>query len=399
MTATKPLSDLTEVITKGTTPTTLGMSFTESGIPFIKVENLRDNRVVVDQSTLFISSSTHQTLSRSKIRHGDVLVAIAGTIGRCAVVGNEYKELNCNQAVAIVRPQKELDPRFLCYWLQSEAAKRQIQKSKVTATISNLSLSELGKLHCPVIKIPEQRRIATILEKADAIRRKRRQAIDLMNDFLASVFLEMFGDPIVNDRGWDKKPLGELFPEKGQIVDGPFGSTLKPECYVPTGIRVIRNFNIKDDCFDTSGYKFITEEKFQEISRSEVRAGDLLISTKGTVGNVCEMPTLSGRSVLSASGTVRIRFAPSSAVECSFLVSQMVLPQIKKYIQSFQAGSNQKYLNLSSIRKIEIVVPPLEVQHKFLMIKRAKLLAMSKVEKAEEYASNLCSALTSQLLG
>jgi type I restriction enzyme S subunit len=336
--------------------------------------------------------------------NGDVLVAKITPCfenGKATMVNNLESKVGFGSTeFHVLRPSKQIDQKYLFYAVWNPKF-REVGADRMTGSAGQkrVPTDYLRNYKIPLPDLSEQRRIATILDKADAIRRKRRQAIVLMNDFLRSVFLEMFGDPIVNDRGWDKKPLGELFPEKGQIVDGPFGSTLKPECYVPTGIRVIRNFNIKDDCFDTSGYKFITEEKFQEISRSEVRAGDLLISTKGTVGNVCEMPTLSGRSVLSASGTVRIRFAPSSAVECSFLVSQMVLPQIKKYIQSFQAGSNQKYLNLSSIRKIEIVVPPLEVQHKFLMIKRAKLLAMSKVEKAEEYASNLCSALTSQLLG
>ena len=203
----------------------------------------------------------------------------------------------------------------------------------------------------------------------------------------------MFGDPVTNPKGWDKMSLGELVPQKGQIVDGPFGSSLKPECYVADGVRVVRNFNIQNDFFDKSEFVYVTEEKFSEIKRSNVEYGDLLFSTKGTIGSVCIMPKLEGKSVLSASGTVRIRFPETSKISPEFAVQQMVQRNYKKYMKWFEAGTNQKYLNLSGIRKMELIVPPLELQQKFLNLRTKNYSLKSRSETTFVKTDNLFNSL------
>ena len=139
---------------------------------------------------------------------GDFLITIAGTIGRVAIVPDDFPEANCNQAVAILRFDKsKLLPRYLLHWLTTNDALRQISGKKVTATISNLSLGQIKELEIPLPPLDEQKRIAAILDKADAIRRKRQQAIQLADDFLRSVFLDMFGDPVTNPKGF---PMGTI---------------------------------------------------------------------------------------------------------------------------------------------------------------------------------------------
>jgi type I restriction enzyme S subunit len=208
-----------------------------------------------------------------------------------------------------------------------------------------------------------------MLDKADAIQRKRWEAIRLMEEFLRSAFLDLFGEPVENLKGWEKVTLAQLAPNKGQIVDGPFGSSLKPECYVPRGVHVIRNFNIQDEYFDHSAFKYITKEKFSEIHRSEVKKDDILISTKGTIDNICKMPDLLRPSVLSASGTVRVRLPANATLRVDFLVSQMVNPYFKQYMKHFEAGTNQKCLNLTAIKKMKVIIPPLELQDKYFKVR------------------------------
>lgn len=142
----EPLKDLAEVITKGTTPTSVGFQFTESGVPFVRVQNLVGATVDFAPGALFIDSKTHVALKRSRILPGDILVSIAGTIGRTSIVPLDAKEMNCNQAVAIVRLKAGVNRHFVRAWLSSADAHRQVSASAVTATISNLSLSQLGLL-------------------------------------------------------------------------------------------------------------------------------------------------------------------------------------------------------------------------------------------------------------
>ncbi|MGL1094760.1 restriction endonuclease subunit S [Vibrio vulnificus] len=195
------------VVTKGTTPTSIGYDFSEEGIPFLRVQNIKNSTVCLDD-VLFVDQNTHDALERSKVKAGDLLVTIAGTIGRVAVVPEAFPEANCNQAVAIIRFDKsKFDIRFLLHWLSSDEAIRQISGKKVTGTISNLSLSQIKELEIPLPPLDEQKRIAAILDKADAIRQKRKQAIALSDEFLRSVFLEMFGDPVTNPKGWEVKEI------------------------------------------------------------------------------------------------------------------------------------------------------------------------------------------------
>jgi type I restriction enzyme S subunit len=188
------LADHCDTITKGTTPTSLGFEFSDRGIPFVRVQNLSNGSVVFQNDDLFIDTMTHEALRRSKIYSGDVLLSIAGTIGRCAIVPEGTGELNCNQAVAIIRPKPTIDRRFLMHWISSRAAIDQIAQSKVTATIANLSLGQIGQLTIPLPLLDEQKRIAAILDQADGLRRKHKQALDRLNQLGQAIFYEMFGE-------------------------------------------------------------------------------------------------------------------------------------------------------------------------------------------------------------
>lgn len=201
------LRDLASLITKGTTPKTLGLGHAPTGIPFLRAENIRELSVVPTDSPLFIDEQVDEALRRSRIQPSDVLVSIAGTIGRVGVVPEDAPPMNCNQAVAIIRLGERLLPRYLAHWLTSQDAQAQMARAQVTATISNLSLGQIGELAVPVPPLAEQERIVGILDKSDAIRQKRRKAIILTDELLRSAFLELFGDPMRNPKGW---PLSQF---------------------------------------------------------------------------------------------------------------------------------------------------------------------------------------------
>jgi type I restriction enzyme S subunit len=253
------LAELAEVITKGTTPTTLGHEFTEMGIPFLRVQNIEGGKVNFERDTLFIDERTHEALSRSRIRPGDVLVSIAGSIGRAGIVPIGAPALNCNQAVAIVRPKESVHRPFLRLWIESSGAQQQIRSSTVTGTISNLSLSQLGNLQIPLPPLAEQLRIAEVLDKAEALRAKRRAALAQLDSLTQSLFLDLFGDPFAKRDStvrlgeiaevlMGQSPPGSSYNSKGSgtpLLNGPteFGErypiekqwTIKPTRLCQTG--------------------------------------------------------------------------------------------------------------------------------------------------------------------
>ena len=148
----KTLSELCNVVTKGTTPTTLGKSFVESGINFIKAESILDDHSIDKSKFAFIDEETNTLLKRSVIHAGDVVFTIAGTLGRFALIDDNILPANTNQAVAIIRVDaKKILPEYIytCFiggWHTDYYTKRVQQ-----AVQANLSLTTIKSLPIPVL--------------------------------------------------------------------------------------------------------------------------------------------------------------------------------------------------------------------------------------------------------
>ena len=118
---TSKIDNIAEVVTKGTTPTTYGMPFVDSGVNFIKAEALNGDSALDGVGFAFVSESTHERLKRSILAEGDVLVTIAGAqVGRCGIVRTEHLPANTNQAVGIIRVhRKTANPWFVYYFFKN----------------------------------------------------------------------------------------------------------------------------------------------------------------------------------------------------------------------------------------------------------------------------------------
>lgn len=148
------LSDFCKIITKGTTPTTLGHSFSETGINFIKAESITDTGDFIRGKFSKINLDTHNLLNRSILQEGDVLCSIAGTIGRLAIATNEILPANTNQAIAIIRVDtKKCFPEYVYLFLKSPQFKEVMDGKIVHSVQPNLSLGEIGNTP---INIPEK---------------------------------------------------------------------------------------------------------------------------------------------------------------------------------------------------------------------------------------------------
>lgn len=181
------LQDCVDVVTKGTTPTSVGFKFTESGVPFVRVQDLVAGSVAVDRIELFVSEETNEALARSILLPNDVLISIAGTIGRVALVPRDAPTLNCNQAVALVRTGQDLEPVYLSAWLNTPEAQEQMLGSRVTGTISNLSLANIRSLRVPVPGIDRQRRFAEVVGEVEILRDSLSAHADALDTLFASM--------------------------------------------------------------------------------------------------------------------------------------------------------------------------------------------------------------------
>ena len=161
-----PVKRCAIVISKGTTPSTEGRDFLESGpIRFIKAESVSAGRIT-DKPKVFIDHQTHTLLARSQLRENDILFVIAGaTLGKVAIVHPEHLPANTNQAVAFIRPNWRVLPEFLATWLQSSRIKEQIWLNAVQSAQPNLSMNSLGNFPMPLPPLGEQLEVSRRIDE------------------------------------------------------------------------------------------------------------------------------------------------------------------------------------------------------------------------------------------
>jgi type I restriction enzyme S subunit len=157
------------LITKGTTPTSLGFLFQNSGINFIKVESITPSGVINKHKFSYIDDTTHNALARSKIHNGDILITIAGaTVGKLAIVNESHLPANTNQALAIVRvDENEIRRKYLYYWLQSNYISQEIECIQTVGAQPNLSLAQIGGFNVALPSLNEQDAITDVLNAID----------------------------------------------------------------------------------------------------------------------------------------------------------------------------------------------------------------------------------------
>ncbi|HCG6381801.1 TPA: restriction endonuclease subunit S [Vibrio parahaemolyticus] len=181
------VKDLTKLISKGTTPSTIGGDFIDEGIRFLKGENIGKSMFVNSSPTFYISEEIDAQLSRSRLEENDVLVIIAGaTTGKASILTKELLPANTNQAVSFVRPKKSLFAKLIALWLSTDFAQRIIWMGAVQAAQPNLSMEDLGNI--PIV-FPPENEIASLLsniderlKQFDSLILKATNAIELMKE-------------------------------------------------------------------------------------------------------------------------------------------------------------------------------------------------------------------------
>ena len=215
-------------------------------------------------------------------------------------------------------------------------------------------------LMIPVVPLPEQRRIAGILDKAGAMSAKRQAALAKLDTVTQSIFLDMFGDPESNPRGWEVIPLAGVV-RPGTIVT--YGIVQAgDEC--KDGIPYIRTGDIVNGEIVTTQLRRTAPEIAARFARSRVDVGDIVISIRATVGTTALVPPFVAGANLTQ-GTARI--APSKRVMGPYLLHMLRTPGIQNWIQRQVKGATFREITLTRLRELPVIVPPVAEQKAFLV--------------------------------
>jgi type I restriction enzyme S subunit len=235
------------------------------------------------------------------------------------------------------------------------------------ANLPRLSPKQLATFPILLPPLPEQKRIAAILDAADALRVKRRESLQQLDQLLQSTFLEMFGDPVTNPQNFPIKSLPDFYIGKRDGTKcGPFGSALKKDELVSSGVPVWNMDNIDPSGRMAPPFRmWITEDKFEQLAAYAVFDGDVLISRAGTVGKMCVASTSGSNSIISTN-LIRVRF--NSRLLPIYFVSLMTY--CKGRVGRLKTGPDGAFTHMSTkiLDTLKFPYPPLDLQQRFATI-------------------------------
>ena len=329
-------------------------SFVEAGIPFINAGNLL-NQSINKKSLNFITQKQFDLLSNGKVREGDVLYCLRGSIGKFALVKNITKGAIASSLI-IIRPGDDLSLSYFSYFLRSILCEREIKKYENGAAQPNLSAKDLKQFQIPLPPLETQKQIAAVLEKADQLRKDSQQMEQELNSLAQSVFIDMFGDPVSNPKGWPESCLDSV---TDRIIDCPH-STPK---WTSQGVLCIRTSNLTKGDWDFSEQRYVDIDQHKHRTlRSDVLPGDLILSREGTIGVAAIVPEKV--QLCLGQRLVQIRVDTTFLLN-TFLLHQLLYQLDPKRLSKVMAGSTVKHLNMKDIRALPVIVPNIDEQEKF----------------------------------
>lgn len=359
-----PLVDLGSIAEKIDYGLTASANFELDEPKFLRITDLQDG--AVDWSSVPSCECSEKDVDQYKLENGDIVFARTGaTTGKSYLLRDLAVQAVFASYLIRLRPKKSVDSSYLAHFFKSPNYWSQINIMANGAAQPGVNASKLKELSVPLPPLEEQKRIAAILDKADAIRRKRQQAIKLADDFLRSVFLEMFGDPVTNPKGWEVRPL------KDGITSIKSGWSAKGESQpCKSGqLGVLKISAVTSGVFKSSENKYVPDDEIQNGKKLIFpKKGDLLFSranTRELVAATCIVPDDVDNVFLPDKlwliNTNKEKLLPE------FLHCMIWYPKFKDTLTSQATGTSGSMLNIS-MGKFELtasIFPSIEKQKAF----------------------------------
>lgn len=334
------------------------------------------------------------------VRKNDVLLCkINPRINRVWVVQDESEYKNIASSEWIVVRNSYYNPEFLAWYFRNPQFKK-LMTSEVTGIGGSLTRAQpkaVAEYPVPVIKRQEQDKIVEVLNMIAGVIKSRQQELEKMDELIKARFVEMFGDPIQNPKGWDT-PLIEnvVANEKNALKAGPFGSALKKEYYVESGYKIYGQEQVISGDHTIGNY-YIDKERYKALENCAVQAGDVLISLVGTYGKLLIIPDEFEPGIINPR-LMKITF-DKNKVNPLYFKFFFQSESLKRALSENTHGETMDILNLGMVKKISMPLPPLKLQNKFVSFVEQVNKSKVAVQKALDETHLLFDSLMQKYFG
>lgn len=366
----RSIGEITEVVTKGTTPSTYGMPFTDTGINFVKAEALNGDVSLDRGGFAFINEETYEKLKRSQLKENDVLVTIAGAnVGKCGYVYQRDLPANTNQAVGIVRVKQECaNPRYIYYHFKNPSTFAMCQGiGGGQAAQPNINLTILKSFKLPLPDVDYQNRVVQIISAYDDLIENNKRRIELLEDSARQLYKEWFmrfrfpGHEHVKiidsiPEGWKRLSVAECCEKPS------YGYTASADVD-PIGPKFLRITDIVPNSIDWPNVPHCLADD-TTTNKYILSEGDIVVARTGaTVGYAKRMPELNEKVVYAS---YLVRFRPNSEILDDLILGIFMESEFyKEFVRSHAGGAAQPNANAQILGSAKIIVPTKLLQNQF----------------------------------
>jgi type I restriction enzyme, S subunit len=359
-------------------------------------EHLDSNGGFYFSNEKYVTAEFHASMKRGIVKPNDVLIVKDGaTTGKVSFVlpSFPYKPACINEHLFRLEINPQIaDPQYVFYYLFSPVGNQEILSDFRGATVGGISQDFANKVKVPLPPLEEQRRIAGILARADRLRQMRRYALQLSDGYLQAVFLRMFGDPVTNPMGWEKRPLGSILSS----IDSGDSPVCEDRVAQDYEWGVLKLSAVTSCSYLERENKAITS-RTKPQPKLEVKTGDLLFSRKNTynlVGASAYVYRTRDRLMLSDL-IFRLNIEDNETVNPVFLWQNLIFPSQRKIIQKLAGGTAGSMPNISKgrLQTANILLPPIGLQIKYSNIVHKHLRLRYQQNEALRQADHLFDTL------
>lgn len=384
------LSEICKIVS-GSTPKTNVPEYWDGENVWITPAEITDKTFIVYDSQRKLSNLGVEKTHLSSFPKGTVILSSRAPIGKVAIAG---VEMFCNQGFKNLICSEKIMNEYLYWFLKGKT--KYLNSLGRGATFKELSAKIIGNIELEVPSIQEQKEVVIRLRKIDQIIGVFEREVELLDELIKARFVEMFGDPLINSCQLPVQPMTDIC----DIIDGDRGKNYpKSEEILDDGYCLFLNAkNVTQKGFDFESCNFITREKDDALRNGKLSRGDVVLTTRGTVGNLAfYSKNVPYDNIRINSGMVILRMNRSILNEIYFIeLFKMKLSDIKEKIAS---GSAQPQLPISTMNKIILMIPPLELQNQFASFVKEIDKSRSRIQKSLEASQELFDCLMQEYFG
>ena len=373
--------------------------YTESGIPYVTSKNIKNEKINFENVN-YISIEDYKKISKNRpILKNDILISMIGTLGETAIVDDSYGEFYGQNMFLVRLDNSKIDYRYFINFFKSTYVKNHLARKQNKSTQSYLKANHIESLMIPVITIKEQKEIANQLDKVQDLIKLKTQQIEKLDDLIKSQFVEMFGNPFLNDKKWKIKKLKEI---SISIADG---SNVDKKYYKTKGdVLFLRIQNVWRNEFRLEDSVFISKEENKEYIDTSLKYGDILICK---IGRNYTKDTSLGRVAIYlgeddkanySNNIMKIRLADE--VNSKFVNMLLNLEDYQDHIKRVsKGGTDKRALNKSIIGDLPIILPPKAMQDEYINKIERIDKQKSEIEKSLKEMQELYESLMDKYFG